>query len=221
VTCDISPSSLPESLLPSLEYSTINQSINLYNSLSNTTPHGYLAATRMQSAVTAFWAPQQLGTAELRRMEKRCGVSRGQGEAWLFLGEVSRPRRCTAPTFPAIGSSILYPAEYLESKPPLRPIYGGKWNTTVLRCRQRRRRCAERRGGHREQVVWRRCGIGSNCYHYISYYFKYFCSLAVRLSQRTVVTFWRPTPRKIVHVIQNKLGHMTQLISFRAEKSLG
>jgi hypothetical protein len=46
----------------------------------------------------------------------------------------------------------------------------------VLHCRQRRRWCTERRGGHREQVVWRRYGIDSNCYHYASYCFKYFCS---------------------------------------------
>jgi len=95
---------------------------------------------------------------------------------------------------PTLGSSILYPAEYVESKPPLCPIYGGKWNTTVLRCGQRRGRCTERGGGHREQVVWRRYGIDSNCYHYASCCFKYFCSLAVRLWQRTVVTFWRPHP---------------------------
>jgi hypothetical protein len=97
-----------------------------------------LRCTRIRSAVTVFWAPQQLGATELRTMEKRCGVSREQGEAWLFLVDVSWPRRCTAGTFPAIGSSVRYPAEYLESKPPLRPIYGGKWNTTVFRCRQRR-----------------------------------------------------------------------------------
>jgi hypothetical protein len=37
---------------------------------------------------------------------------------------------------PAVGRSILFPAEYLESKPPLLSIDGVKWNTTVLRCRQ-------------------------------------------------------------------------------------
>jgi len=176
----------------SLAWIQHNQSINLSNSLSNTTPNGYRAATGMRPplpCVLSTTATSDYGNAY-------------NGEKVPYQ---QRARRGMAP------------AEYLESTPPLRPIYGRKWNTTVLPCRQRRRR----RGGHREQVVWRRYGIANNCYHYASYCFKHFCSLAVRLLQRTVVTVWRPTLRKIIHIIQNKLDHMTQFISFRAEESLG
>lgn len=202
----------------SLAWIQHSQSINLSNSLSNMTRHGYLAATGMRSAVTVC-SEHHSNMGPRNCVEWRKGAVPAEGKArhdssWgKFLGHDV--------ALPALSRQLAAPYFVLRSKPPLRPIYGGKWNTTVLCCRQRRRRCTERRGGNRQQVVWRRYGIDRNCYHYASYCFKYFCSLAVRLSQRTVVTFWRPTLRKIVHVIQNSLDHMTQLISFRAEESLG